>query len=66
MKMSDDSLKREKYWQELAGEFASLANWAAVELCSLMEHTADDVHVQANEILDRVTPYLDFDERSSG
>jgi len=58
--MSNDEVK---YWQQLAGEFASLANWAANELTGCKDHISGNVLDQANDVLDRVIPYLVFDER---
>ncbi len=54
--------QREKEWQVLAGEFASLANWAAIMLCGRKKPTSNDID-QAHEIIDRVGEYLVFDER---
>lgn len=51
----------EKYWQEKAGQFAAIANWALLELLERVE-TGSDVHEQANDKLNEVIPYLVFDE----
>lgn len=52
---------REKYWQEKAGEFASIANWALLELLDNVEVGSNE-HGQANDHLNEVIPFLDFSE----
>jgi len=55
--------QREKYWQVQAGHWASIANWALVELLNYVE-IGSDAHQQANDHLDELqeTNLLDFDE----
>ena len=51
---------REKFWQMRAGEFASMVNWACVELLAGTT-TANDLQ-QAEDYLFRVKDYLEFND----
>lgn len=51
---------REKHWQQLAGEFACMVNWACVELLN-GNTTANDL-AQAEDYLERVKDYLEFND----
>ncbi|KKK56406.1 hypothetical protein LCGC14_3064840 [marine sediment metagenome] len=52
----------EKQWQKLAGQFACLANWAAVEVCSPDKISSNSID-QANDIITEVGDYMIFDEK---
>lgn len=52
---------REKYWQEKAGEFALIANWALIELLERVEVGSNE-HEQANDYFLEIIPFLDFSE----
>ncbi len=49
----------EKHWQTMTGNFARLANWAAVEVCSPGDISSNAID-QANDIISEVGDYMIF------
>ena len=54
-------ISKEKLWQIRAGRFAVIANWALHEFLDKVSIGSNE-HEQANDYLNEIIPYLDFDE----